>query len=399
MRYYNMKQKKIKDLPLELREFAIVDENKNVRSIIATKESVEIALLSQFEIKFDSFKQQIYIDGKIYDPSLDYDDLADSLCRLGFKITNQLLQLIRRRVLNLAKQNCFDSGIELLNKIPKWDKIDRWQQLANFLHIDNPLWGKFLFISIVYRLMHPEGVQHQFMHILHGDQGCGKSSFFELISLNQDMFSRDVDFYDSTDCIARAIKGISVVEIPELLGKRSKSDDFIKTMLSKSSYQYRPLYTEPLEKVTLRNVFCGSTNEQNFLTDQTGNRRFIVEFVKGQIELFNIQCIKEKLYAQAIAEVNEYKKLVKEVIAYNEKNNQIYEVRSVYYEILMKFKPEDLHLKTSTEILINCLGVQAKEVTQKQLNEVVKAMRNLGFSTFLKRINGKMAKCWYCNIN
>lgn len=389
-----MKNLKIKDLPLELREFANVDDKKNVKSILACKSSVEIALLSKFSIRYDSFKQLIYLNDRIYDPATDYDDVADCLCRMGFKLTAQFLQLLKRRIVYLAKNHSFDSGIELLNKIPKWDKVDRWKALADSLHISDPLWGKFLFISIVYRLQHPEGVQHQFIHILHGDQACGKSSFFEVISLQRDMFSREVDFYDSKDCIARAIKGISVVEIPELLGKGSRSDDYIKTMLSKDYYQYRPLYTETIEKVTLRNVFCGSTNEQNFLTDASGNRRFMIATVTGKIDLLSIDYMKEQLYAQALAEVKDYRWIIKKVNEYNEVNNRSYEVRSIYYETLMRFKPEELHMKTSTEILVDCFGVKPKDITKRQLVEVGKAMRNLNYFVHIKRVNNSTAKCW-----
>ncbi len=395
-----MKNLKLKDLPLELREFAVYDDKKNVKLIEARQSSVDAALLFKFYLTYDSFKQQIYLNDKVYDPAVDYDIVADSLCSMGFKITNQFLQLLRRRICCLAKKYSFDSGYQALSLLPEWDGVDRWNTLAEYLGIDNPLWGRFLFVSIIYRLKHAEGVQHQFMHILHGSQGCGKSTFFELISLKKDMFTREVDFFDSTDCIARALKGISVVEIPELLGKGSRSDDYIKTMLSKDYYQYRPLYTETIEKVTLRNVFCGTTNEQNFLTDKTGNRRFIVATVtKPKIDLSAIKNIKDQLYAQAKAELQDlscYQQLIKEVQEYNVKNNAAYEVRSIYYETLLKFEPEELHLKTSTDILVECFGVKPKDITQRQLNEINKAMRNLGFTTCLKRINEKVARFWFC---
>ena len=60
----------------------------------------------------------------------------------------------------------------------------------------------------------------------------------------------------------------------------------------------------------------------------------------------------------------------------------------------MKYRPEDLHLKTTTEILIEFFGVQAKDITKRQLNEVGKAMRNLNFFIHVKRVNKTIAKCW-----
>ena len=77
-----------------------------------------------------------------------------------------------------------------------------------------------------------------------------------------------------------------MVELAELLAtKKAKEVESIKAFLTSTVDTYRPPYGRRTEQRPRVCVFAGTTNNDHFLTDRTGNRRFLPivtrkEFVK-----------------------------------------------------------------------------------------------------------------------
>lgn len=123
------------------------------------------------------------------------------------------------------------------------------------------------------RILRP-GVKFDWMLILVGKQGAGKSQFFNRISVNLDWFSDSIARFENTKETMEQLAGKWIIEIGELSAMRKREVEEVKAFLSKREDTYRPPYGRNLESFRRQCVFAGTTNEDNFLKDITGGRRF-----------------------------------------------------------------------------------------------------------------------------
>ena len=129
--------------------------------------------------------------------------------------------------------------------------------------------SKFL-ISLIARALNP-GCKVDNVLILQGRQGTGKSTAFNI--LGGEFFSDSSIDIRSKDAY-QSLPGVWIHEFAELDSMRKRESTAIKAFLSSRQDRYRPSYGRSMVEVKRRTVFVGSTNESEFLTDSTGNRRF-----------------------------------------------------------------------------------------------------------------------------
>lgn len=110
------------------------------------------------------------------------------------------------------------------------------------------------------------------MPILVGKQGIGKSTF--LANLGKNWFSDSLTNFEGKDA-AEMLRGIWINEIGELTALNKSEAAAIKQFMSKKEDIYRAPYAKRTESFPRRGVFIGTSNEDAFLRDQTGNRRFL----------------------------------------------------------------------------------------------------------------------------
>ena len=127
------------------------------------------------------------------------------------------------------------------------------------------------------------GVKFDYMLILAGPQGIGKSTFLSM--LGKDWFSDSLQNFEGKEA-SEMIQGTLINEVGELTGLSKSEVNAVKQFLSKKEDIYREAYGRKTAKFPRRCVFFGSTNEAEFLKDKTGNRRF------WPIGLYIIQPIK-----------------------------------------------------------------------------------------------------------
>lgn len=162
-----------------------------------------------------------------------------------------------------------------------WDRISRVEEfLIRWAGADdNPVnreCSRLMFAGGIRRAYEP-GCKFDYCIVLIGGQGIGKSTLCRWLALED-------DFYTSLKTItgqkgSEAIQGKWIVEIEELLalyanGGNSMAEEAAKAFLSRQAEHYRKPY-ERWESDTLRtNIFIGTTNQNEFLEDPTGNRRW-----------------------------------------------------------------------------------------------------------------------------
>lgn len=175
---------------------------------------------------------------------------------------------------------------DYLDALPVWDGIER----VDTLYIDyfGAEDNKYIreaarkpLVAAIARVYHP-GRKFDYVPVLNGPQGIGKSTFFD--KLARDYFSDSLTLTDMKDKSgAEKLQGYWILEMSELSGMRKADQETVKSFLSRRDDDYRPSYGRTVESHPRQCIIVGSTNAQSgFLRDITGNRRFWPIRVSGE---------------------------------------------------------------------------------------------------------------------
>lgn len=133
---------------------------------------------------------------------------------------------------------------------------------------------RLIMLGAVSRVYHP-GCKFDYMMVLVSTQGIGKSTFLRLLSLNDAWFNDNFSTLDSDKAIEK-LRGMWIVELAELQAtKRTKDVETIKAFITSRVDTYRAPYNRRTEQRKRMCILCGTSNPTDFLTDRTGNRRFL----------------------------------------------------------------------------------------------------------------------------
>lgn len=209
----------------------------------------------------------------------------------------------------VARGNRFNPVRDALEGLPPWDGIRRnadW--LSDYLGVAKTeyttLVGQFFLIGMVKRIFEP-GCKFDYSLVLEGDQGLGKSTAVRILAWN---WFADTDLDLSSKDALLALPGHWVYEISEMgsLAKAEASKQ--KSFLSRQEDEYRPPYGKRLIKAPRQLVFVGTTNEEEYLKDPTGGRRFWPVMCGGE---FNLDGLREnilRMYAEALHDYREQRR-------------------------------------------------------------------------------------------
>ena len=133
--------------------------------------------------------------------------------------------------------------------------------------------ARMIFYGGIKRLFEP-GSKFDYFVIFEGKQGTGKSRLVEMLNPVERYYSdlRTIDGKEACECI----DGSFIIELSELLALvRAKDVEAMKAFITRTVDKYRPAYGRYTAEVPRCNVFIGTTNDASFLTDVTGNRRYL----------------------------------------------------------------------------------------------------------------------------
>ncbi len=158
-----------------------------------------------------------------------------------------------------------------------WDGVPRLELLlVDFLGADDTPYTRAVtrkaLIAAVARIYRP-GCKFDYMLTLRGRQGLGKSAI--IAKLGGPWFSDSFTTLQGKDSFEQ-VQGVWLMEIGELASMKKAEVESIKLYLSKQVDRFRPAYGRRIQEFPRQCIFIGTTNEEQFLRDRTGNRRFWV---------------------------------------------------------------------------------------------------------------------------
>ena len=132
--------------------------------------------------------------------------------------------------------------------------------------------SRLIFAGGVHRAYEP-GCKFDDMIVLIGGQAAGKSTIVRWLNMDEDFF-REIKTINGKEGI-EAIRGVWIGEVAELMAMtRVKEAEAVKAYITSQEDSYRPPYGKHVQTIPRRCMFIGTTNNPQFLTDKTGNRRF-----------------------------------------------------------------------------------------------------------------------------
>jgi len=183
--------------------------------------------------------------------------------------------------------------------------------------------SRLIFAGGIHRAYEP-GCKFDDMIVLIGGQSAGKSTIVRWLNLEDDFF-REIKTISGKEGI-EAIRGVWIGEVAELMAMtRVKEAEAVKAYITSQEDSYRPPYGKHVQTIPRRCMFIGTTNNPQFLTDKTGNRRFYpVKVQSWAYKLYNNEEAVKEYIRQAWAEA---------VHLYKEGNLQAFARREVLDKI------------------------------------------------------------------
>ena len=239
-------------------------------------------------------------DGPLTDAALTL--ARPALERLGLKTIGK--ELVADAALSVAKYRQFHPVRDALNALRHdgTPRLDSW--LARHAGAeDSPFVravGRKFLLQMVARIMQP-GCKADHTLVLSGPQGQNKSTACRILA-GADYFSDTLPSIagDRTDAI-RHLQGKWLIELAELAPSRKSEAEDLKAFLSGAVDRVRLPYARFDESFPRQCVFVGTTNEDQFLRDTTGGRRFWPVTVGQIIDLEALARERDQLFAEAVA--------------------------------------------------------------------------------------------------
>lgn len=268
-------------------------------------------------------------------------------------------------------------------------------------------------IGAVSRVLNP-GCQMDYVLVLQGDQGQLKSTSLKATA-SPDWYCSSIP--ENEKDLLLNIHSTWVYELAELESVTSRKEaGRLKNLITTSTDLVRVPYGRTSERMARQSVFCATVNEDTFLRDDTGNRRFWVVPVEGTrpIDKAGLLAARNAIWKAAVAayRAGELPMLSMEMESLSSQQNQEFNQQDPWVEMVLAWMDGDpLHRWdperdpstvtydpsrpfTSAEILYSAGLRRLDQITRADEMRVAAVLRQLKFDRRQKRVDGRVDRFW-----
>lgn len=221
--------------------------------------------------------------------------------------------MIHDAIIKVSKENEIDSAKDYLVSLT-WDKTERLNTwLSKVYGVTNDMYHQAVASNwmkgLVKRIIEP-GCKFDYVLVLEGPQGSRKSTSLAILGDNWHvetaMSTESKDFF-------MQFQGKAIIEFSEGETLSRTEVKRMKAIITMQSDRYRPPYDRTSQDFPRRCVFAMTTNQSEYLKDETGNRRWLP--VAINVEEADTQWLKEnrdQLFAEAYHRVKELRETIYE---------------------------------------------------------------------------------------
>ena len=323
----------------------------------------------------------------------------------GFEI------MIKDEALNYAFSNRVSPPLEYMKTI-KWDgtkRLDTWLTKVygakdnDYHQYIGRSWLKYMMRRLVY-----PGAQFDHVLVIKAGQGFGKSTIFRnLCNIGgKDYFTETADTPDNSKEFALNLQKNLVVEFAEGAITGYNDQRKVKSFITKTVDKYRPPYMKAAEEFPRQCIFAMTTNETEFLKDQTGERRYWLVNIPDTQKLGDWKWVKEnneQLLAEAMTLVdepyqfmsNDAQEYMQDLIDGHKEIDPIEDVIYDWYDNLtIERKNKGITMKEGKTVILEDDTMKAHH--SKYLDKSISGIYTnvLKLEPKKKRINGKPARVY-----
>jgi predicted P-loop ATPase len=214
---------------------------------------------------------------------------------------------------------------------------------------------------------------------LEGKQGAKKSSALEALAGEQ-WFSDSLPSVDKDSACSLHLAGRWLCEISEMVvAKRAEVEKF-KAFMSRRIERYRRPYDRKEVHEPRQVVFAGTTNQNQYLRDETGNRRLWPVAV-GKIDIDSLRRDREQLFAEALILFRDGVKWWPdadfEQTHIVPEQDARYETDELWEEPIAAYLEGKTSIAGIGEIVTGVLGYESLRISTAEMWRIIKIMRRL----------------------
>lgn len=296
-----------------------------------------------------------------------------------------------------ARRDDFHPVVDYLDSLT-WDggpRLDGW--MTTYLEAaDNDYTrhvGTIMLVAAVRRVRQP-GCKFDEMVVMESEQGKAKSSALAVLAVHEDWFSDDLPLNAEAKLVIERTQGRWIIEAGELKGMSPKGVEHLKGFLSRRRDSSRMAYGRLTHDAPRHFIVVGTTNDDRYLVDSTGNRRFWPVRV-GDIDLEALARDRDQLWAEAAA-----REAAGETIRLDKALWQAAALEQDERRTLDPFVApladvfRSLHGKVRSSDVWDIIGTPIGMRTPEQERRLGVAMRDLGFERGQARFGGHPEHCY-----
>jgi len=309
------------------------------------------------------------------------------------------IRLIDEAVIVVADQNKKHPVRDYLKSLI-WDGTER---LKNWLTValgvvENPYTscvGQKTLVAAVARVYEP-GIKFDSMLILEGTQGIGKSTAVKTIG---EPYYAAIPITDRDKDTVAMMQGVWIGEVEEMVCFRREDLEHVKAFLSRQSDKVRLAYRRNPEEFPRQSVLIGTLNpagDNDYLRDQTGNRRFWPVRCTQKLTLEWLKENKDQLFAEAVVKYKAGEKLWiddPKVLEMVRREQEIRQSKDPWTYPISRFLLKHVNVVNAHQVLVDCLGIQIGKVTKSDQTRVGIIMSRLGWKGHFDKELGCSVYC------
>lgn len=299
----------------------------------------------------------------------------------------------RDAVTAVAMQNVRNECVEWI-RAQRWDGVPRLHQFLalGFGAEQTPYTeavGRCWMVSIVARALNP-GCKVDTMPVFEGAQGARKSSGLEALASKR-WFAEAAESVMSKDFF-QTLQGKLLVEIAEMDTFSRAEVAAVKRVITCKVDRYRAPYGRRAEDHPRMCVFAGTTNEDEYLRDATGARRFW-PVACGEVDTAWLTKWRGQLFAEAVALYDRGTPWWDVPTEDAKREQEARRVGDEWERVITDWLIGKSEVNIG-DLLKDALGIDADCWDKATQMRAAGIMKSLGWNRVTARVGGKVQKVW-----
>ncbi|WP_019506137.1 VapE domain-containing protein [Pleurocapsa sp. PCC 7319] len=343
-------------------------------------------------LRLNELEMQIELDEKQFNLERFYLHLAE----------HDRLEVNKTKAIDVctkvAEENAYNPVAEYLDKVSRSCELADINSLSSrFFGTSDKIYDIFLkktLIAAVARVYAP-GCKHDNTLVLQGEQGIGKSTFFDILAgewFGDSMRSGK----DKDDLLILHKSWIQEWgEIDKIFSKRQAGD--LKAFLSCRKDTFREPYARTTKDYLRHSIIVGSVNDSSFLVDSTGNRRYwVIPVEKKEIDTKRLFEERDAIWASAVVAYREGETwwLSKEEEKRNLNNNSRFQIIDEWAGFVADYIRHRTGVSIS-QVLLDVFDFELNKIGRREQMRVANILQMLNWRKVGQKLHrGKRQVVW-----